>query len=133
MRTGSAPRRATQTTLALRFRVTNVTQNGRLTPVKTFTIRDFRSRPRQVQEAVKRETEAVLTSNGRPFALLVTVDAGSLDEELAALRDARAARALDALRAQAAKTGTDRIGPDEIDRVIRKSRRARRGSATARP
>jgi putative PIN family toxin of toxin-antitoxin system len=48
------------------------------------------SRPRQVREALRREREAVLTANGRPVALMIPVDAGSIDRTLETLRRARA-------------------------------------------
>ena len=50
--------------------------------MKTVTIRDFRSRPKQVREALKKEKEAVLTANGQPVALMIPVDAGSVDQAL---------------------------------------------------
>ena len=46
--------------------------------MKTVTIRDFRTRPRQVREALKREGEAMLTANGHPVAVMIAVDAGSI-------------------------------------------------------
>jgi hypothetical protein len=33
--------------------------------MKTVTIRDFRTRPKEVREARRREQEAMLTANGR--------------------------------------------------------------------
>lgn len=101
--------------------------------MKTFTIRDFRTRPRQVQEAMRREPEAVLTSNGRPVALIVPVDAGSLDDELAALRNARAVRALADLREQARKVGASQMSPAAIDSLIAGTRKARSGKSAACP
>lgn len=100
--------------------------------MKTFTIRDFRTRPRQVQEAMREVSEAVLTSNGRPVALLVPVDASSLDGQLLALRNARAVRALADLREQARETGAERMRPAEIDALIAKTRKARRGAEACR-
>lgn len=50
--------------------------------MKTITIRDLRTRPRQVRESLAREREALLTSNGRPVAVLLPVNAGTVDETL---------------------------------------------------
>ena len=69
--------------------------------MKTLTIRDFRTRPRQVQQALVKEGEAVLTSNGRPVAVMLPADASSLDETLDTLRRTRALRALRAIRREA--------------------------------
>ena len=50
--------------------------------MKTVTIRDLRTRPKQVRDALRREREAVLTANGQPVAVLIPVDAGSIEETL---------------------------------------------------
>ena len=57
--------------------------------MKTVTIRDFRTRPKHVQDALKQERQAVLTANGRPVALMIAVDAGTVDQTLETLRCAR--------------------------------------------
>ena len=53
--------------------------------MKTVTIRDLRSRPRQVRDGLRREREAVLTANGSPVAVLIPVDAASV-EQIARIR-----------------------------------------------
>lgn len=93
--------------------------------MKTVTIRDFRSRPKQVREALKKEKEAVLTANGRPVALMIPVDAGSVDQALETLRRARGLEALRALRRESRDRGLDRLSTSEIDAIIKKTRRAR--------
>ncbi len=103
--------------------------------MKTVTIRDFRSRPRAVRQALSGELEAVLTSNGQPIALLVPVDAATVDETAEDIRRARAMRALQAIRRKAARDGTDRLTMREIDaevaafRVTNASRARRTGRA----
>lgn len=86
--------------------------------MKTVTIRDFRSRPRAVRQALSGEREAVLTSNGQPIALLVPVDAATVDETAEDIRRARAMRALQAIRRKAALDGTDRLTMRQIDTEI---------------
>jgi antitoxin (DNA-binding transcriptional repressor) of toxin-antitoxin stability system len=95
----------------------------------TFTIRDWRSRPRQAQRCLAAGGQAVLTSNGRPVALLVAVSAESLDETMAVLRRARALQALQSIRQDARARGLDRLAMAQVDRVIAASRRARRKPA----
>ncbi|MBL8529990.1 MAG: type II toxin-antitoxin system Phd/YefM family antitoxin, partial [Burkholderiales bacterium] len=41
--------------------------------MKTVTIRDFRTRPKQVRDALRGEREAVLTANGVPVAVMIPV------------------------------------------------------------
>lgn len=94
--------------------------------MKIVTIRDFRTRPRQVQQSLARQGDAVLTSNGKPVALMVSVDSGSLDETLETLRRARALQALRAMRREARRRGTDKMSMQEIDAIIARTRRRRR-------
>ena len=93
--------------------------------MKTVTIRDFRTRPKQVRDALKREREAVLTANGRPVALMISVDAGSIDRTLETLRRARALEALRAIREDSRRRGLARMSMRGIDAIIAKTRQAR--------
>lgn len=95
--------------------------------MKTVTIRDFRTRPRQVREALGQAGDAVLTVSGRPVAVLVPTDASTLDETLELLRRARGLEALRVLRASSRARGLDRVmSPRDVDAIIKKTRRARR-------
>jgi len=100
--------------------------------MKTVTVRDFRTRPRQVRAALEQEREAVLTVNGRPVALLIPTDAGSIDETLETIRRARALEALRAIRRESLASGRGRMTAAEIDAVIARTRRARRRRSRAR-
>jgi prevent-host-death family protein len=93
--------------------------------MKTVTIRDLRNRPRQVRDALRREREAVLTANGTPVAVLIPVDAGSVEETLETLRRARALEALRAIRRQSRERGLDRLPASDIDAIIARARRGR--------
>ncbi len=94
--------------------------------MKTLTIRDFRTRPRQAQKTIADEGEALLTSNGRPVALLIGVDGDSLEESVETLRRARALQALRAIRRQSRQRGLDQLNMKQIDALIAKSRKERR-------
>jgi hypothetical protein len=94
--------------------------------MKTLTIRDFRSRPRQAQKTLAIEGQALLTSNGRPVAVMLGVDGDSLDEAVETIRRARALQALRELRRHAKARGLDRLRPSQIDALIAKSRKGRR-------
>lgn len=95
--------------------------------MKTVTIRDFRTRPRQVRDALGQSGETVLTANGRPVAVLLPTDAGTLDETLELLRRARGLEALRALRQSSRARGVARpMAARDIEAVIQKTRRSRR-------
>jgi len=97
--------------------------------MKTLTIRDFRTRPRQAQKALADEGEALLTSNGRPVALMLRVDSDSLEQTMETVRRARALQAVRKMRADAKARGLDRLGFKQIDAIIARSRKARRRRA----
>jgi protein-tyrosine-phosphatase len=94
--------------------------------MKTLTIRDFRTRPRQAQKTLAHEGEALLTSNGRPVALMLRVDSDSLDQTVETVRRARALQAVRKMRVDAKARGLDRLSFKQIDAIIARSRKARR-------
>jgi PHD/YefM family antitoxin component YafN of YafNO toxin-antitoxin module len=106
-------------------RVTIVTEKGILEPMKTVTIRDFRTHPRQVRETLKNEREAMLTVNGRPVAVMIPVDAASLEQTVETLRRARALEALRAIRADVQRRTKRRPSAAGIDEIISRTRKAR--------
>jgi antitoxin (DNA-binding transcriptional repressor) of toxin-antitoxin stability system len=97
--------------------------------MKTVTIRDFRTRPKQVRDALKREREAVLTANGAPVAVMIPVDAGTIDQTLETLRRARGLEALRAIRQVSRARGLSRMSNRDIDSVIAKTRKVRSGNS----
>jgi len=94
--------------------------------MKFVTIRDFRNKTASIRKSLSSEHEIVVTSNGRPFAILAEVDEDTFEEKLAALRRTRARALLDRVQAKAKARGVDKLTMDEIDAEIAKSRRERR-------
>ena len=94
-----------------------------------ITVRDLRTRPSKVWDKLRQQQDLVLTSNGRPIAVLSHVDEDGVQEALASLRRARAQAALSRLRAAATERGLDRLSPDEIDKEISTARAERRPQA----
>lgn len=83
-------------------------------------------RPKVVRERLAAEEEMLLTSNGRPMAVLMYVDEEDDPEDvLTAARDARSRIALRRIRERARSTGTDKLSGADIDKVIAGTRRER--------
>jgi hypothetical protein len=83
-------------------------------------------RPRLVRERLAASEEMILTSNGRPMAVMMYVDEEDDPEDvLQAAREARSAIALRRIRERARRTGADKLSDQEIDGVIAAARRAR--------
>ena len=94
--------------------------------MKFITVRDLRGRPGQVWTKLSRERELILTSNGKPIAILSAVSEETLEESLAALRQARAVAAVEAMQLESLAAGTDKLPQEEIQAEIAAVRRHRR-------
>jgi len=94
--------------------------------MKFVSTRELRNRPGYVRDLI-RQDDLVLTTNGKPIAILLGVEEGELETTARAIRQARAQVALSRLRRQAARRGTDRMSAAAIDAEIRavRSRRKR--------
>ena len=90
--------------------------------VKFVGIREFRANAAKVVESLKEQNEIVITSNGRPVAVLTPTDEERLEEDLSALRTARAVQAVTALQHRSVQMGTDRVPEEKIDAEIRAAR-----------
>ncbi len=96
--------------------------------MKFVTIRDFRNKTASIRKSLSTEHEIVVTSNGRPFAILADVDEENFEEKLAALRRTRARALVDRIRTKARARGVDTMTMEEIDAEIAAARReARQG------
>lgn len=95
--------------------------------MRFISVRDLRNAPTEVWDALEQE-DLVLTSNGKPKAVLVRVADDDLDKTMLALRRARAQAAASRLRAQAAARGTSALSDDTIAGEIADVRRRRSAS-----
>jgi antitoxin (DNA-binding transcriptional repressor) of toxin-antitoxin stability system len=68
----------------------------------------------------------VITSNGRPVAILAAVSESNLEESLAAFRRARAVDALASLQRRAAASEVGKLSVADIEAEITAVREARR-------
>jgi antitoxin (DNA-binding transcriptional repressor) of toxin-antitoxin stability system len=93
--------------------------------MKFISIRDLRRKTSEIKKSLARN-DLVLTSNGRPFALVSRVSEESLEEELKALQQARAKVALDRLREEARERGLSGVSMEKVDQIIAEVRKGRR-------
>ncbi len=97
--------------------------------MKFLSVRDLRGKSAEVWRDLPNEREMIITSNGRPIAMLAAISESNLEESLAAFRQARAVEAVATLQRRSADQGTDKITMGEIDAEIKNVRKKR---ATAR-
>jgi len=89
------------------------------------SVRELRSQPAAVWQALDEERHLVVTSNGRPIALLSATSSETFDETLAALRQAEILRAIASMQQSAREAGADRLSLNEINAEIAAVRRRR--------
>jgi antitoxin (DNA-binding transcriptional repressor) of toxin-antitoxin stability system len=89
-------------------------------------VRDLRSRSAELWWDLPAEGQMVVTSNGKPVAILAAVDETTVEESAAAIRRARAVQAVQSIELASVASGLDRMTMEEIDEEIQAARRARR-------
>ena len=93
--------------------------------MKFISVRDLRSKSAQVWKQLPQEREMIITSNGRPIAIIAAIGDSDLEESLSAFRQARAVEAVASLQRRSVEVGNDKITMDEIDAEIKAVRRKR--------
>ena len=96
--------------------------------MKFLAIRDLRANTAGLRKDLEANREIVVTANGRPFALMTRVEPDTVEEELLALRQARARAAIDRMRARAKERGLDKMTMEDIDAIIADVRRKRQAA-----
>jgi antitoxin (DNA-binding transcriptional repressor) of toxin-antitoxin stability system len=93
--------------------------------MKFISVRDLRGKSAEVWKELPAEREVVVTSNGRPIAILSAVSESNLEESLSAIRQARAAEAVMSIQRRSVEKGTDSITMEEIDAEVKAVRKKR--------
>ena len=94
--------------------------------MKFVTVRELRGSSAKVWRDLKEQDELVVTSNGRPVAILTPTDERGLEESLRELRQARALSAVRRMQEASMASGRNRLSAREIEQEIRAVRRGRR-------
>jgi prevent-host-death family protein len=93
--------------------------------VKFVSSREIRVNPKPVFDAAGEGDEVVITSRGKPVALLVGVDGDDLEETLRHFRRAKAQAAVSRMREAAAREGFAGMERAEIEAEIAAARSER--------
>jgi len=93
--------------------------------VGTISINDLKKQSADEWIRSVDKDDLIVTSQGRPVAVLLPINAKSLEPTLSALRSVRAVQAQIALQQAAEANGTSSLSMDEIDAEIAAAREAR--------
>ena len=90
-----------------------------------ITVRELSTKPREIWEKIRKE-EVVITSNGKPVALLSGITEATLEKTLQVIRRSRALMALEEMQQQSLDQGLDRLTGSEIEAEIKAARQGRK-------
>lgn len=93
--------------------------------MKFVTVRDFRIRPGAVWKNLEKNEEVIITSNGKPIAMLTGISDVTFDETIKVFRRTKAELAISRMRKAAVKKRLSGISGEEIEAEIKAVRRAR--------
>jgi prevent-host-death family protein len=93
--------------------------------VRFVTVRELRIKSGEIWRQLQKEGELVITSNGKPVAVLSNIEEKYLEEYLQNLRRVRAVLAVKNMQARAREKGLDKIKDAEIESEIKAVRRSR--------
>jgi len=94
--------------------------------MKFLSVRDLKTKSSQVWKDLPRQKDMVITSNGRPIAILSSVNENNLEQILSAFRQSRAMEAVTSIQYESVRKGTDKITLEEINNEIKSVRSKRK-------
>jgi antitoxin (DNA-binding transcriptional repressor) of toxin-antitoxin stability system len=95
------------------------------TAMRFLSVRDLRGKSAQIWKNLPDEKEMIVTSNGRPIAILASITEATLEESLSAFRRSRAVDAVASLQRMSIVKGKDKISMEEINAEIKSVREKR--------
>lgn len=94
--------------------------------MRFFSVRQMRQNSAELWRQLKESQEIILTSNGKPVALMAGVDEKNVERILEAFRRAKAAITLEEMHLASIKAGTNKMTDDEIEAEIKAIRKERK-------
>jgi len=93
--------------------------------MRFISVRDLNTKPKEIWSRIKDE-EVVVTSNGKPIALLSGVTEETLEKTLRTIRRSRALIALEEMQKKSIQLSLDKLTDSEIESEIQAVRKSRR-------
>jgi antitoxin (DNA-binding transcriptional repressor) of toxin-antitoxin stability system len=93
--------------------------------MRFISVRDLNTKPKEIWSKIKDE-EVVITSNGKPIALLSGVTEETLEKTVRLIRRSRALIALEEMQKRSIESGLDKLTDSQIESEIRAVRKSRK-------
>jgi antitoxin (DNA-binding transcriptional repressor) of toxin-antitoxin stability system len=94
--------------------------------MKFLSVRELKTRSSQVWNELSEQKEMVITNNGKPIAILSSVNENNLEQTLSAFRRTRAVQAVNSIQYESVRRGTDKISLEQINEEIKAVRSKRK-------
>jgi len=94
--------------------------------MRFMSVRDLRNQSGEVWKKLKKDKEIVITSRGKPVALLTEVKEENLEEYILTLKKVKAFIAMEKMQRKSLKYGLDKWSKEEIEREIQAVRKERK-------
>jgi len=92
--------------------------------MRFLTVRDLRNKSAQVWKDLPEEQEMIITNNGRPVAILSSINENNLETSLNSIRRSRLVQAVSSLQLESIKKGKNKLTIDDINQEINEARKA---------
>ena len=93
--------------------------------MRFVSVRELRGQSASIWKELAEVKDLVITTDGKPIALLSATSEETLEESLVAVRRARALAAVTAMQQASVKAGTDRLTLNEVNAEIDAVRKSR--------
>ncbi len=93
--------------------------------MRFISVRDLNTKPKEIWSKIKDE-EVVITSNGKPIALLSGVTEETLEKTVRSIRRSRALIALEEMQKKSIELGLDKWTDSQIESEIKAVRKSRK-------
>ena len=90
------------------------------------SFRELRTSTGKINDMLTDSGKIVITSNGKPKAIMLQVNETDFEETLAVINQIKLARAINNIRTSAKNSGASEMSLDEINAEIQASRREKR-------
>ena len=94
-----------------------------------LTIRELSKSPKAALTKLSEDKKAVLTNNGKPQALIFSIDGDSFEKTLSILQKLEFMQNLTEMRLVSMKNGNSKMTLDEINAEIKNVRKKRKGNS----
>jgi len=93
--------------------------------MRFISVRDLSTKPKEIWSKIKEE-EVVITSNGKPIALLSRVTEETLDKTIRTIRRSRAFVAIEEMQDGSIELGLNKLTDSQIESEIQAVRKSRK-------